>query len=270
MKTIRTFSVTAVALLVSAAAWAADIVILSAATATSKDEPFCNVRLSGPIVAGDNKKVESAFGAVSQRSGEWSGNPLAAITLCLNSPGGSYAEGLQIANFLLERHLSTMIEPNSICYSACALIFMAGGYGFEGRHFADRRLHVTGQLGFHAPYINGIPQQTYSSLHVEAAYKASIQAIRDLMKLGQKHRATDDFMPKALLVAMLDKEPNELFLVDTVYKAAKLNVRLYGDRKAPPVTVFGLCNACVSFHFGAGIDWSLDEPPDECGAKYER
>jgi hypothetical protein len=248
---------------------AADVAILSVATATPKDTPFCNVRLSGPIVAGDSKKVESALGTVSQRSANWSGNPLATMTLCLNSPGGSYAEGLRIANFILERHFSTMIEPNSICYSACALIFMSGGYGFEGRHFADRRLHVAGQLGFHAPYIKGIPQQTYSSLDLETAYKQSIRAIRDLMKLGQRHRANDDFMPKTLIAAMLDKGPTELFLVDTIYKAAKLNVLLYGARKAP-ITVAGLCNACLLFHYNTGIDFSLDDPPANCDTTRER
>jgi hypothetical protein len=56
----------------------------------------------------------------------------------------------------------------------------------------------------------------------EVAYKASIQGIRNLMKLGQEHRVSNDFMPKTLIVAMLDKGPGELFSVDTVYKAAKL------------------------------------------------
>jgi hypothetical protein len=104
-----------------------------------------------------------------------------------------------------------MIEPNAICYSACALIFMAGNWTFEGQYFPDRILHVTGQLGFHAPYIKGVPQKTYCSLDLEAAYKASIQGIRNLMKLGQEHRVSNDFMPKTLIVAMLDKGPNELF-----------------------------------------------------------
>src|SRR5262249_34888317 len=80
---------------------------------------------------------------------------------------------------------------------------------------------------------------------------------------GQKHRVTNDFMPKALLGAMLDKNPDELFLVDTVYKAAKLSVVLYGDRKAP-ITVAGLCNACLSFHVGADIEWPLDDAPEKC------
>jgi hypothetical protein len=161
-----------------------------------------------------------------------------------------------------------MIEPNAICYSACALIFMAGNWTFEGQYFPDRTLHVTGQLGFHAPYIKGIPQKTYFSLDLEAAYKASIQGIRNLMKLGQEHRVSNDFMPKTLIVAMLDKGPGELFSVDTVYKAAKLKVRLYGVREAS-ITVTGLCNACTLFHHGTGIEWSLDEPPANCDPRKE-
>jgi len=71
-----------------------------------------------------------------------------------------------------------------------------------------------------------------------------------------------------LIVAMLDKGPNELFLVDTVYKAAKLNVMLYGTREAS-ITVTGLCNACTLFHHGTGIELSLDEPPADCDAGKE-
>jgi hypothetical protein len=269
-KILTNVGIAAVALFISAPhVCAADFSVLSSTTTATGDDPVCNVRLSGPIVAGDNKKLESELDTVGPR-GAPSDHALGRYrtTLCLSSPGGSYSEGLQIANFLLEQHFRTMIEPNAICYSACALIFMAGNFQFEGQYFPDRRLHVAGQLGFHAPYIKGIPQQTYSSLDLEAAYRQSIQGIRNLMKLGQTHRVSDDFMPKTLLVAMLDKGPNELFLVDTVYKAAKLNVKLYGARKAS-ITVTGLCNACTLFHHGTGIEVSLDEPPANCDVRKE-
>jgi hypothetical protein len=124
------------ALLTSAAhACAAEVAILGAtSTEAFSDDPVCNVQLSGPIVAGDKKKIENALNTVSQ-SGDRSGGVTASFTLCLNSPGGSYAEGLQIADFLLERHFKTMIGPSAICYSACALIFMAGNWYFEGQYF---------------------------------------------------------------------------------------------------------------------------------------
>jgi hypothetical protein len=267
--TWKKLGVAAVALFISALhASAAGVAILGTTTTAMANDPVCNIRLSGPIGAGDSRKLESALDTVSQRSGNDLGSIDARITLCLNSPGGSYSEGLEIANSLLERHFRTMIEPNAICYSACALIFMAGNWKFEGQYFSDRRLHVTGQLGFHAPYIKGIPQQTYSALDLEGAYKESIRGIRNLMRLGQKHRASDDFMPKTLIAAMLDKGPGEVFLIDTVYKAAKLNVVLYGARKAS-ITVTGLCNACTLFHYGTGSELSLDEPPANCTASKE-
>ena len=176
-KILTKLSIAAVALFISAPhVCAADVAVLSTTTTAKRDDPVCNVRLSGPIVPGDNKKLESALDTVSPRGN--ASDIDHRTTLCLNSPGGSYSEGLQIANFLLERRFRTMIEPNAICYSACALIFMTGNWTFEGQYFPDRILHVTGQLGFHAPYIKGIPQKTYSSLDLEAAYKASIQGIR--------------------------------------------------------------------------------------------
>jgi hypothetical protein len=103
-------------------------------------------------------------------------------------------------------------------------------------------------------------------LDLETAYKESIRAIRDLIKLTQKHRVGNDLMPKTLIVAMLDKGPDEVFLVDTVYKAAKLNIGLFGTRKVA-ITDTGLCNACILYHHGREIEWSLDEPPGNCDTK---
>jgi hypothetical protein len=49
--------------------------------------PVCNIRLSGPIVAGDAAKMVTAFKALSQ---EMNGNDFVwGYTVCLNSPGGS-------------------------------------------------------------------------------------------------------------------------------------------------------------------------------------
>jgi hypothetical protein len=67
-KILTKLSIAAVALFISAPqVCAADVAVLSTTTTAMGDDPICNVRLSGPIVPGDNKKLESALDTVSPR-----------------------------------------------------------------------------------------------------------------------------------------------------------------------------------------------------------
>jgi hypothetical protein len=70
--------------------------------------PTCNVRLSGPIVAGDAARLGDVLAGLAN---ETSASGFAwGYTICLNSPGGSYQEGLAIAGLLLDRGLATMLK----------------------------------------------------------------------------------------------------------------------------------------------------------------
>ncbi|MDF2984099.1 MAG: hypothetical protein K0Q69_3871 [Devosia sp.] len=50
----------------------------------------------------------------------------ATAVLTLNGPGGSYYEGLALADFLRANHIATVVERGSSCYSACAFAFLGG------------------------------------------------------------------------------------------------------------------------------------------------
>ena len=127
---IRTFGAIALALFVSAAnAHAADVVILSTDITKITDDPVCNLRLSGPIDSGDSTKIETIVDGVQQRSRGWSGIIGDSPTLCLNSPGGSYTEGLNIANLLLERHIN---DPSKQGVERRGNQTWIGSFGSEG------------------------------------------------------------------------------------------------------------------------------------------
>jgi hypothetical protein len=79
----------------------------------------CNIRIEGTITDSDALDMSKVIRSLP--TGEASG-----VTVCLNSPGGSYEAALNIARLLLDRGISTAIHDRSQCYSACALIFMAG------------------------------------------------------------------------------------------------------------------------------------------------
>src|SRR5690606_31234559 len=73
----------------------------------------------------------------------------------LQSPGGNYVEGLKLARLFRERAVTTVVEVNSECYSACAFAFL-GGTGYSSQDgvgaYNDRIVEPGGILGFHAPY----------------------------------------------------------------------------------------------------------------------
>jgi hypothetical protein len=219
---------------------AAEIKALQASPRSDSSEGIeCNLRLTGPIVTGDLGRLKNAVVGLSQRGID--------LTLCPHSLGGSYSEGLSIAQYIFNNSIGTAIQAAARCYSACALIFMAGSEQTDGGIVPNRRLHVAGSLGFHAPFLNGLPEKQYDKQTVEAAYIAGIRAIAGLMKV--ERRASDEFFPKELLIEMLDQGPDELFGIDTIGKAIKFNITLVGMKgprtiTIPNVSVQMLCNAC--------------------------
>jgi hypothetical protein len=224
--------------------------------------PICNVRLSGPIVEGDAVRlgdVQTALANETSAAGfAW------GYTICLNSPGRSYQEGLAIARLVLKRSLATMIEARADCYSACALVFMSGNTRVEQYLFHKRRLNVLGRLGFHAPYLGAIPDAKYSSANIGQSFENAIHAIGALLKLGKEHKM--EILSSDILSEMLEKGPNEAFMIDTVYKAINSSIDLYADGGiSPAINQAALCNACEN-HFGDTHGFDIDNPPSKCGA----
>ena len=141
--------------------------VLSAEVAAI-DSRTCQASLTGPIAAGDLSKLEKIVSPGS--------------SLCLNSPGGDFIEGLAIAEWLTGKNVTTVIDDGASCYSACAIAFM-GGSEWEEIYTARRKLHVNGRLGFHAPYLIAL-SKTYSGPDLEATYSEGLQAVARMMKLG--------------------------------------------------------------------------------------
>ena len=71
--------------------------------------------------------------------------------LSLDSKGGSFEEALRIANLLLARYVTTTIQDNHECLSACAIIFMAGTYLTTIGPQIGRTMAANATLGFRSP-----------------------------------------------------------------------------------------------------------------------
>lgn len=215
----------------------------------------CNLTLDGAIEDGDLDRLKAAI--AKQRADRFSQVP----RLCLNSPGGSYNEGLDIAAHLMENSIGTAIPAGSECYSACAIIFMGGTYPWKGE--LNRYLHVAGVLGFHAPYIpdSGGDQKVDDS-QVRLAFSEGIRAMSAFMQLGVGN-AVKRIVPE-LMQEMMAQGPSEFFFVDTVGKAIRFRIHIYGVTDVPAVDNTGVCNACVNMNYGAYERYGSGGDPDLC------
>jgi membrane-bound ClpP family serine protease len=89
------------------------------------------VTLKGEIELGDGKKFREIIGD-SQK-----------VTVILESPGGIVKDALEIGAEIRIRNYATMVSADTGCYSACALIWVAG---------ALRYMAPSSKIGFHAVY----------------------------------------------------------------------------------------------------------------------
>ena len=161
------------------------------------------LHLHGPIEPGDFEKFRAK---ATEATGPF--------TLVLDSPGGRLDEALKIIDHIVSPPNGVQIEgaylpENAECYSACAFIYMHAGFG----RATDLRMHYTASLGFHAPWLDGF--STNSKLIAD-----SPRAIKELTKHGR--------LPLELLLEFLDKGPNELYLIDTPYRAARYGIVVGG------------------------------------------
>lgn len=146
------------------------------------DDQNCQLSISRDIKKGDFKKFVSMAKLFDVK------------TVCLNSPGGSWIEGVNISEYLMDNFIGTYIVENAECFSACALIFLGGariglqpkynGNGFEKvkYRFPDRTMHVKSKVGFHAPFLS-LKRRQYSVADVHTARLAALQAFAKFLGL---------------------------------------------------------------------------------------
>jgi len=132
-----------------------------AADIRASNDELCLFKLQGEIIPGDydrfaNLIAHSHPDSLDERT----------RTICLKSPGGSYNEALKVSELIYKSGISTLIEDGFACFSACAIIFMAGV--LPDRQIPHRKLSAGGVLGFHAPYLSAT-EGKYSKEEMESA-----------------------------------------------------------------------------------------------------
>lgn len=204
----------------------------------------CDFELTGTLSDGDAATLKRL---AEPHFGEYR-------TFCLNSPGGSFTEALNIAEFLMHEqpYIRTVVGPGHSCYSACALAFMAGAFRATGQLTPDRWLHVTAKLGFHAPYIDPahLGKRQMSAAEMAAAFDAAMRSGQRLLaQLAQQTTQRSVANPEAwvhpgLIQRFLKLGRSEFYMIDTVGKAAAFNIFLYGHAFPDSYSIEGLAHAC--------------------------
>ena len=200
---------------------------LSAATISThkKHDSECALSLRGEIETGDAKQLSKL---IESSRGDWiSWKP---SFICLDSPGGSLIEGVELAKVISQFGLATRIPSNSVCLSACSIAFMAGSFGHpEGEvNFTLRTMHPTAKLGFHAPSLT-IPQGQYNEESVEKAYNVALQAVASVSDL--RADGIQEFA-ESIFNKFLRTPSSTFTYIDTVGSATRLGIRV------SPVPVF--------------------------------
>ncbi len=209
---------------------AAEFIVHSASAVVLEERgSTCQIELRGEIVPGDAAKL-SAF--LDEHEEELLGIPFwiqggDGYDLCLNSPGGSYAEGLVLVDVISDRKVGTRVTKDAECASACAVAFLAGTL-FIDADFPLRVLEPGARLGFHAPSIELPGTAEIPSAMVQIAYEAAltdISGVIDRLAINSEW-GTEPRLPAGLLAKMMSTPPDSMFYISTLNEVGLWDIDL--------------------------------------------
>jgi hypothetical protein len=246
--------------------WASPAIL--AATVSAIKSSDCKVLLQGAIIEGDTerlKAVMSADNSFFDENREVEGDQLAR--LCLDSRGGSLLEGTKLARYLLEEGIGTVIRADDECLSACAIAFMGGRNLGAEEDFLNRRLHHRGKLGFHRPSFPLIEGKTFSSEAINNAVQAGVDAVLEFMRLANERVSfgSEPVLNSSLVEEMLKYKGNNLLVVDTVEKAGRWGIEVFGYSPPTSIDDKSVVNACDNW-----VHWLGDLATPAINYKSER
>ena len=238
---------------VPSSAWGADVTFRQ----FDEDGPFRKAifRLDGPVEAGDSKQVSDAVAKMNEAP---SNAFRTVFAIELNSDGGSYLEGIELALTLRRLGVGTIVRTGDRCFSSCAIAFLGGSSGLKDptpveeadplpNQLPDRSLEKGAALGFHAPYLV-VTNGEYNAEMVQTAYRAAVLGIARLVEVADQLYVTPAELPK-----LLAPDRDEVFLVDHVDAVRTLGIAYtdysYQMRDKAGYTRSMIANACINRYY---------------------
>ncbi|EJC80191.1 hypothetical protein Rleg4DRAFT_1807 [Rhizobium leguminosarum bv. trifolii WSM2297] len=211
--------------------------------------------LKGEIDQGDAQRLDAALSSSGITHEQ---DPWRKIVVSLDSPGGSYDEGLDLALAFRRRGISTVVRSGGQCLSACAIAFLGGTALPKDPNpiseddplpdqLPDRSLEPGALLGFHAPYLD-LPSDNYDAATVAYAYRSAVLGISRLVAIADRLYVVPAELPK-----LLAPSKDELFVADDADSVRVLGIdydeRSYQMRDKPGVTRSMIVNGCVNRYY---------------------
>lgn len=201
------------------------------------------IRLFGEIEPGDAGRIEQALLDIGADS--YAQSPQIRL-IELNSPGGSFLEGIKIARTIRRFNAQTVVRDGDRCYSACAIAFLGGNsLVSDGSPVPSRGIERGGRLGFHAPYLELPAGSAYGSTQVESAYVAAVENISEFMNL-----ADEVDVPVRLSPILLHPDPSSVYLISTIESFVLFRISPQPIVAPPSLTPSLALNACQNYYLG--------------------
>lgn len=220
--------------------------------------PEARFRLDGNIVEGDGARVRQALADANISVQQ---DPWRRIVISLNSPGGDYHEGLDLALAFRRLGLATVVRQTDACYSACAVAFLGGSdlpkdpTPVEASdplpdQKPSRTIEKGAKLGFHAPYLS-VPEGSYEAALVQDAYRAAVLGIARLVAVADRLHIVPAELPRLLAPGR-----DEMYMADDVDAVRVLGITYddysYQIRNGYTFSHSMILNGCVNrfYHLG--------------------
>lgn len=211
--------------------------------------PGCDYLFTGVVEIGDAEQIEATIRPSAE-----------GVTLCLDSPGGSYIEGIRMFYAIWYKDsIETRVQKGGSCMSACALAFQGGsrvvGTGLIRGKFAS--IEPGARLGFHAPTLELPNDSQYSSEIVKAAYDDAVWGASQLFLMSRMEEHAARGMSDFLYSNTLATPPESIYEIDTIGKAslAEVGVR---NVPMPEITWRGIRNVCETALVMTDGHWSAN------------
>lgn len=186
----------------------------------------CTATLNGRVEAGDTERVRAALPGTTY--GPYTSD---RVRLCLNSQGGNFLEGLELAAYLSETGIETHVAFQDECMSACAIAFLGGTRKSEEEgnilSFVSRSINAEARLGFHAPRLD-LREGNFNKDVLENTFDAAIRAVGEIFSRLDELRISRDFALDFLSV------PNpDFYLIDSPIRLHQMQGSIEGNVRVP-------------------------------------
>ncbi len=243
------------------AAWSGQFHVVRDHYSTTRLVPL--VAYEGEVTEGDAAKLRTIIAQFCPTSDDCEFDNTTAI-LSLNSIGGSFAEGIKLAESLRELRVATVVENGNVCHSACALAFL-GGSGFHATGgvgaYVDRTIEPDARVGFHSPFtqkLAGLSGDQKLTLTVRGLRISIADLARFLLRVNVDPIVVDR-------IIMMD--PDQYYYITTFADLFHFRVNLpeFPVHLADPSRekrIFNICSRLAALHylddFAAATEWIED------------